>query len=309
MQSSIPQSRFVGCLLGLALGDAMGAPFEGGPIERALWKVIGKTKEGHFRWTDDTQTALDLAESLIQQPILDQDDFAYRLANSYRWSRGYGTGAARILKQIRRGVDWRIANTNTFRQGSFGNGAAMRAPVIGLAYVCRPSILVDRAKASAIVTHAHPLGQEAAVLVALATSQACVGNRPTEILAYLQPHAKQEEFSRRLEIARVMLESRKLEPNRVRKALGNGIAATESCVTAIYIALRFLDASFDELLAFTAACKGDVDTIGAMAGAIWGARNCAEALPANLISRLEQAIRIRDVANKLYEATMRTETA
>jgi len=77
--------------------------------------------------------------------------------------------------------------------------------------------------------------------------------------------------------------------------------------SAIYIALRFLDASFDELLAFTAACKGDVDTIGAMAGAIWGARNGAEALPANLISRLEQANRIRDVANKLYEATMRKE--
>ena len=308
MQNPVPRSRFVGCLLGLALGDALGAPFEGGPMERALWKIIGKTREGCFRWTDDTQMALDLAESLTQQPILDQDDFAHRLAKSYRWSRGYGPGAARILKQIRRGVDWRIANTKTFPQGSFGNGAAMRAPVIGLAYVCRPSILVDRAKASAIVTHAHPLGQEAAVLVALATSQAYLGKRPTEILEYLQAHAEQEEFRRSLEIARVSLESKTLEPTGVRKALGNGIAATESCVTAIYIALRFLDASFEKLLAFTAACIGDVDTIGAMAGAIWGARNGAEALPANLISRLEQANRIRDVAKKLYEATIR-ETA
>src|SRR6202008_4200566 len=35
--------QFQGCLLGLALGDAMGAPHEGGPVERLVWKLIGKT--------------------------------------------------------------------------------------------------------------------------------------------------------------------------------------------------------------------------------------------------------------------------
>jgi ADP-ribosylglycohydrolase len=100
-----------------------------------------------------------------------------------------------------------------------------------------------------------------------------------------------------------------MAPSAVRRQLGHGVAATESCVTAIYIALRFLESSFDELFSFTAACKGDVDTIGAIAGAIWGARNGAEALPADSISRLEQAYRIRDVANALYEAIMKPETA
>ena len=36
------QDQFRGCLLGLALGDAMGAPFEGGFPERLVWKIIGK---------------------------------------------------------------------------------------------------------------------------------------------------------------------------------------------------------------------------------------------------------------------------
>ncbi|HEY5956009.1 MAG TPA: ADP-ribosylglycohydrolase family protein [Polyangiaceae bacterium] len=309
MQTAVSQSRFVGCLLGLALGDALGAPFEGGPIERALWKLIGKTREGRYRWTDDTQMALDLAESLTLKPHLDQDDLALRFARGYRWSRGYGPGAARILKQIRRGVDWRVANTATFRLGSFGNGAAMRAPVIGLVCVRQPSALVARAKASAFVTHAHPLGQEGAILVALATSLACADNRPTEILDGLQSHAEQEEFVKRLELARIWLGSANVDTDIVRRRLGNGVAAAESCVTAIYIALRFLGSPFDELLAFTAACKGDVDTIGAMAGAIWGAHNGAEALPVKSISRLERSDHIQDVAIALYEATMKSETA
>ena len=54
-----------GCLLGLALGDALGAPYEGGPLERGLWMLIGKTRSGHLRWTDDTRMSLDLAEVLL----------------------------------------------------------------------------------------------------------------------------------------------------------------------------------------------------------------------------------------------------
>ncbi len=33
--------RITGSILGLALGDAFGAPFEGGPVERAVWLLIG----------------------------------------------------------------------------------------------------------------------------------------------------------------------------------------------------------------------------------------------------------------------------
>lgn len=95
-----PADRFTGCLLGLALGDALGAPFEGGPIERAVWRIIGRTRDGRMRWTDDTQMSLDLAESLVANRALDLDDLAARFAKSYRWSRGYGPGAAKLLRRI-----------------------------------------------------------------------------------------------------------------------------------------------------------------------------------------------------------------
>src|SRR4030095_17247331 len=96
--------KFAGCLLGLALGDALGAPFEGGPVERLLWRIIGRTCEGRIRWTDDTQMSLDFAESLIANAGLDTADLAARFARRYRWSRGYGPGVAKLLRRIAAGA-------------------------------------------------------------------------------------------------------------------------------------------------------------------------------------------------------------
>ena len=126
----LAQDRFIGSILGLALGDAFGAPYEGGILERALWGVIGKTG-GKRRWTDDTQMTLDVAEILIAQGQIDQRDLARRFAQSYHWSRGYGPSTARVLLRIRRSQPGN-ARTSVYSAGSYGNGGAMRAPVVGL---------------------------------------------------------------------------------------------------------------------------------------------------------------------------------
>ena len=51
-----------------------------------------------------------------------------------------------------------------------------------------------------------------------------------------------------------------------------------------------------------AACGGDVDTVGAMSGAIWGAANGAERLPAPELERLEERGRLESTARALHEA-------
>ena len=56
---------YSGCFYGLALGDALCAPYEGGFLERGIWKLFGKTKAGKIRYTDDTQMSLDVAHSLL----------------------------------------------------------------------------------------------------------------------------------------------------------------------------------------------------------------------------------------------------
>jgi poly(ADP-ribose) glycohydrolase ARH3 len=292
--------RYTGCMLGLALGDAGGAPYEGGPVERLLWALIGTT-DGKMRWTDDTQMSLDIAESLIEKGVLDPEDIAQRFGASYRWSRGYGPGAAKLLKRIARGEAWHQANRAIFPNGSYGNGGAMRAPVIGLLHARQPRELAEAARLSASITHAHPLGMEGAALIASATALALETHDPLVILQKATKSCVLEPFTSRLALAGVRLVSAPaLTPKEVRRQFGNGMAASDSCVTALYLALRFLDRPFSELLDFVASVGGDADTIGAMSGAIWGAANGAAALPQELLERLEQAERVRMAGKGLH---------
>ena len=78
--------QYRGCLLGLATGDALGAPHEGGPVERAAWRVSGRCREG-ARFSDDTQMTLDLTASFLAHGAVDQDDLARQFAASDRWDR------------------------------------------------------------------------------------------------------------------------------------------------------------------------------------------------------------------------------
>ncbi len=300
------QDQFAGCLLGLALGDALGAPHEGGLLERFVWRLIGKTKAGEARWTDDTQMALDVAESLIECGHLDPDALAQRFAKNYRWSRGYGPSTAKVLKRIRHGEDWRRANTAIYRDGSFGNGAAMRAPVIGLFFANRPlDELIEAAKLSARITHAHPIGVEGAVLIAVATATALRTTSPTEILAAVQSVCTHEAFRDRLTVAEQWLQAAaEPSPTEVAKALGNGVSANDSCVTALYLALRFLPKPFNDLIDFAIRCGGDTDTIASMSGALWGAaRGCAD-LPQRALDHLEQKIYIEQTSQRLHQRAL-----
>jgi len=301
------RDQFTGCLLGLALGDAFGAPYEGGLLERALWRAIGRTPSGAMRYTDDTQMSLDLAESLIANGRLDLADVATRFATSYRWSRGYGPGAAKVLKRIRAGAGWEAASRSVYPEGSFGNGGAMRAPVVGLAYWRDRAQLLNAAQRSAKITHAHPLAIEGAAIVALATASALTAKSSLEILEAAEMHASSPNFVERLSLSRRWLEaSADCSPTEVRTRLGMGIVATQSCITGVYLALRFLEQPLETLLSFVASCGGDVDTVGAMAGAIWGAFRGEAKLPAALLEKLENRERIGAVARSLYEADERS---
>jgi poly(ADP-ribose) glycohydrolase ARH3 len=297
------EPRCRGAVLGLALGDALGAPHEGGPVERLLWRWLGSTRDGRRRFTDDTRMALDLADSLLRCGKVDQDDLAATFANSYRWSRGYGPTAARVLKRIRGGLDWRQANRSVHPTGSFGNGGAMRAPIVGIFFRAEPQRIAAAARATAEATHAHPLATDGAAMVAVATGAALAGADALTLLESAAQTTAQAEYAERFAIARRWLAAGEpVSPREVRARLGMGITALASCVTAPYLAGRFREQPFVQLLAFAAAAGGDVDTVGAMAGALWGAANGVAGLPADAIARLEAAEQIDEVARRLAAA-------
>ncbi|MFM7091319.1 MAG: ADP-ribosylglycohydrolase family protein, partial [Bacteroidota bacterium] len=69
-----------------------------------------------------------------------------------------------------------------------------------------------------------------------------------------------------------------------------------------YVAARHMSTSFEELMRFVQACRGDVDTIAAMAGALWGIGNGYERLPP---VRLEARERLVSIGNRLYNEQLR----
>jgi ADP-ribosylglycohydrolase len=296
MAASLDQ--FAGCLLGLAMGDALGAPHEGGPLERLVWRFIGRTRNGELRFTDDTQMTLDLGESLLAAGGVSQVDLATRFAAGYRWSRGYGPGTARVLKRIRRGQSWQIASKTTYAGGSYGNGAAMRAPVLGLFFAREEDALAIAAQQTAEVTHAHPQAVAGAMLMAMATHMTLERKEPVYVVETLAGNCVEPPLVERLQLISSWLQANsRPEPREVAARLGNGVAAVLSCPTALYIALRHRNAPFEELMQFAIRCRGDVDTIAAMAGALWGAGNGIQRLPAAQIEGREM---LENLAARLW---------
>ena len=288
-----------GCLLGLALGDAIGAPHEGGLPERALWWLLGTGRRRLLRWTDDTQMTLALIESYEECGAVEPDDLAARWAADARWRRGYGRGALQVLRRIRAGMPWEQAAVSVFPDGSYGNGAAMRVAPLGL-LIADDDARRDAARRSARITHAHPLGIEGALLMAEAAHQAAGSGVELATLAAL---CRERVFRDALRRADELVDAAP-PPAEAARILGASIRAHESVPLALHAHCRFRTRSFEELLAFVCAAGGDTDTIGAMAGALHGAARGPDALPAAAVARLEARERIL-AAGALVDARRR----
>ena len=295
--------RIIGAVLASALGDALGAPYEGGIMERLLWLLLGRY-QGRRRWTDDTQMSIDVMESLLACQQINQDDLARRFARSYRWSRGYGPGAAKLLHRIRQGEPWQVANRAIYPDGSLGNGGAMRAAPVGLFYGAgHERGLVRAVRAATAVTHAHPEGQDGALIIALTAALVCADYAVQDILKRLRLHIQTAALHRRLALAEQLLRAEHpVPPKQTARELGKGIRAADSCVTAFFLGLAFREARFSELVNYVRHLGGDTDTIGAMAGAIWGAARGYSQVPADLLQGLEQRRYLEELARRFADA-------
>ena len=299
--------RFRGCLLGLAVGDAVGSPFEGvdgygiyTTFGRAIDLVRSPPVDGDLQYTDDTEMAVGVAEALVETGRADPDALAAAFARNYDPRRGYGHSVKKILQAMKDGGDWRHLAATDLPGGSWGNGGAMRVAPVGL-FFHRDLDQVDReAAASAAVTHRHPVGIDGARLLALAVAMAAQPDAFGRVAFFseLYGRARTDEFREKVERAATA------GPDLAPSALGTSVAAHESVVTAILCFDQYHDA-YDEVLAAALRAGGDVDTIAAMAGALSGARLGVAAIPPHLLARLENDVRGRDeidvLATRLYE--------
>lgn len=159
------------------------------------------------------------------------------------------------------------------------------------------SAVADLARGQARVTHAHPLGQDGAVLLAVAvaivagtarqpaggqdaTPDTSPGQRLTAAADHLETRAMASALGRAMEVGPGG------DPHAIAERVGRGVAAVEAVPAAVAAFLGSPDDPID-VLARAVTIGGDTDTIAAMAGALVGARVGAAGLPDRLRARLE----------------------
>lgn len=297
------KAKFLGGMVGSALGDAIGEMAFSGLGEAALRASISQT--GKLIYTDDTAMAIGLAESLIARGRVDEQHLGDTFkANFDRepW-RGYASGPPTIFKWVEtEGITYTAAARKLFDgSGSYGNGAAMRIAPLGLFYHAAPDIY-EPARASAVVTHAHPIGIDGAAVLAAAVARA-VRLDPQDEFPFerfsqaLIDRAATPEIAEKMRLVQKLV-AENIAPSEATRYLGRGVAVHESMPFAVYSFLRHSQ-SFEECLFCAILNGGDRDTLGAMAGAVSGAYLGIAAIPPEWRERLENREYIEELAVRL----------
>ena len=290
---SVGVGRVAGCVLGTALGDAVGLPREemsrrrgrrvfGETVRQALVVVPGVRRLGMV--SDDTEHTILVLRALL---VSDGDVRRFRRAMAWglRWwvlrlPAGVGFGTLRACVKL-----WLFVPPTRSGVGSAGNGPAMRAAVIGV--LAEDGDEVTRlTEAATTLTHTDPRALQGALLVAHAARHATL--RTPDPLAAVLPLATDEGLRANLLAVRGGLaEGLPDEAMADRLGLSRGVSGfvNHTVPVALFCWLRHRG---DYRAAVSAAVNlgGDTDTVAAITGALAGTDVGEAGLPADWLAGL-----------------------
>ena len=282
--------RFKNCLLGLAVGDALGMPVEGLSRDQII-KIYGKidnflpSPNGYLsagEWTDDTEQMLVLANSMLESGCFDPNIFAKKLKLHYVESINLnfrlGPTSKKAIERLLKGYDWT-------QSGVYSDtcGAAMRVAPIGLVYHFNPNLVRKYSELSARVTHKGIHAISGAISVALAISYCILDLSDSEIVQRVIKNIKGYSplLARKIELSYKI--SEKPVDFAISK-LGNSISSLDVVPMAFYC--YFSSISYKECVLKAVNGGGDTDSIAAIAGALKGARG--EKVPRKWINKINK---------------------
>ncbi len=305
IEQDLAQARAV--LLGLACGDALGAPTEflrREQIRRHYGPAGIQEPPDPARYTDDTQMALYLARALVEVPAGDIDEVMAAVSRQFvAWlndpttpSRAPGNTCLAASRNLARGIPWRESGVPR----SKGNGSAMRVAPVGYLYQHHPARLREVAHASGIATHGHPAGDAACIGMAYLVKLALDGRPVQEWPAAVQDLCRgiSPEFD--AAVARVPACLGWADEQEALRFLGEGWVGEEALALALYCVLRHPD-DYVAAVRCGANTDGDSDSIACMAGALSAARLGPQVIPRDWIARLEDLPEIESLARQLAE--------
>jgi len=266
--------RIRGCAVGAAIGDALGMPLEFGP-RRPLNRLGREMQAGRLpagAFTDDTEMALALAESLLTHCPLDPPDLAQRFV---AWLQAgppdVGSHTRAALSRVAAGQPWEqaVETVQCQRPDSAGNGSVMRCWPAALAHWDDLDRLLADSRWQSRVTHPHEECVAGCAFVNAAIYHLLRGTAPTDAVA---------QALREAEVPPPLRAVIEAAPARHREELVNSGWVRHTLESAVW-GLLTTD-SFEEAVVQVVNLGHDADTAGAVVGALAGAAYGLAGIPA-----------------------------
>jgi ADP-ribosyl-[dinitrogen reductase] hydrolase len=295
------RERVVGCVLGLALGDAFGAPFEFRrreeipdplPAFELEWSGLPPGT-----WTDDTAMARNLWRSLAELRRFDPGDVMGRHLEWFATDPpDVGNLTRSVLRRIRDGDPDGAARYVADRgpEVSAGNGSVMYCAPLGAFRAMRPELLHDEAPELSAITHWDERCRTACLAVTLATAALVRGTEPGPAVEDAVAAVVDREGGEELDYLFV-------EAGRARRIDGPDMGFT-LFTAGIGLQMAVEAPGFEDGLRRVVALGGDTDTNAAVAGALLGATHGRAALPSAWLRVLLDRAAIEEEAEALADA-------
>jgi ADP-ribosyl-[dinitrogen reductase] hydrolase len=314
VENPIPElshSRYQGCLLGLAAGDALGTTLEfmrpgsfsliddivgGGPFNLAPGE-----------WTDDTSMALCLAESLIEKVGFDPIDQLKRYLRWYRTGYLSSNGRCFDIGITTSGALHRFERTGEPFPGpdaphTAGSGSLMRLAPVPMFYAHHAKLAIDYSGDSSRTTHAASQAIDACRYYGALILGALQGQPKDELLSppstwgFLEADVRGGLAKLDPTVVEVVNGSFKEKEPPYIQGSGYVVRGMEAALWAFHHSADFRQGA---LLA--ANLGDDADTTTAIYGQLAGAYYGLEGIPAEWRARIVQADLILSFADKLFE--------
>ena len=314
-------NKFVGCIWGLAIGDALGYPVEfmsRAEIMKRFTPFGIRQMEPSSRfpagsYTDDTQMSLAIANALIKNKDNSVEEIMKNIstefASWYRFvkdkehpenDRDSGLTCLEGARKLEQGVNWKYSGVI----GSEGCGAAMRTAPIGLAFYNNLDKLKEIATASAISTHNSDVAVASAVanayLVARSLTNDDYKSSLQDLLKFTDGISK--KFTDKIKQIPYAMN---LPNTEALDLLGQGWTGHEAVALALYCALKN-DYDFEKTVLMGANTNGDSDSIASIAGGIVGAYQGIESIPKLFLRPLENRDNLEETAEQLCRKYLKT---
>ncbi len=296
------RDRVFGCIFGLAVGDALGAPLEGIPREEVRQKY-GKIKEmigggwlnlrpGEF--TDDTELALIITKAIQQAGGIDLNEIANGLIMWMKTQpKDIGGQTYQAIEALMRGVPPEEAGRTVWKESGgwlAGNSCIMRTPPIGL-YLRRASFerRTEASKAVASITHGDPRCLDSASLIDHTIAFLSLGDDISFDDVFTWARGMNPAVAKRIESI----------PTTELEELQTGGFVLDTLQTAFWF--LFNSQSFEEALIEAVSLGHDADTTGAVTGALLGAKLGINSIPKRWLDKLTRYDEVEESAKFLFE--------